>query len=123
MPDDIKSLQTQPKIQDLLKELDYYKSDPEKRGYFALRRIVNQQIDYLNDFNIKTNVGGKASEDATFVRTQAMWEKLPVMITSLKELKVQLKITFQDEDIENKRQMTTPESMASTIGNTAGQNM
>lgn len=112
----------EPKIQELLKELEYYKTDPEKRGYFALRRIVNQQIDYLNDFNIKTNVGGKASEDATFARTQTMWEKLPSMITSLTDLKSVLKIRHQDE-AEDLKQRTTPESVASDIGNTAGKNM
>ena len=57
-------------LEEALKKLDYYEKDPEKRAYFSLVRIVNQQVDYLNDFNIKTNIGGKASEDATFARTQ-----------------------------------------------------
>lgn len=105
------------------KKLDYYEKDPEKRAYFSLVRIVNQQVDYLNEFNIKSNIGGKASEDATFARTQGIWEKLPTMITSLNDLKTVLKIKRQDEEDENKRQRTTPESVADNIGNTAGQNM
>jgi len=110
-------------IEDLKKRLDYYEKDPEKRAYFSLVRIVNQQVDYLNEFNIKSNIGGKASEDATFARTQGIWEKLPSMITSLNDLKSVLKIKKQDEQDELKRGGTTPESIADSIGNTAGQNM
>ena len=110
-------------IEDLKKKLELYEKDPEKRAYFALVRIVNMQVDYLNDFNIKTNIGGKASEDATFARTQGIWEKLPSMITSINDLKSVLKIKKQDEDDEIKRQRTTPESIADNIGNTAGKNL
>lgn len=110
-------------IEELKKKLEYYEKDPEKRAYFSLVRIVNQQVDYLNDFNIKSNIGGKASEDATFARTQGIWEKLPSMITSLNDLKAILKIRKQDEEDELKRQRTTPESVADNIGNTAGMNM
>jgi len=108
-------------IEDIKKELLFYKNDPEKRGYFALVRIINQQIDYLNDFNIKGNVGGKASEDATFARTKDMWENLPKMISSLSDLKTILKIKKVDEEDNMKNQRTSPESIANVLGNTAGQ--
>ena len=85
------------KIKELEEELSFYKKDPQKRGYFALIKILNQQIDYLGEFNIKSKIGGKASEDATFARTQGIWENLPKMISSLNELKVELKITKEDE--------------------------
>jgi|CXWK01.1.fsa_nt_gi hypothetical protein len=110
-------------IEELKKKLEYYEKDPEKRAYFSLVRIVNQQVDYLNGFDIKNNIAGKASEDATFARTQGIWEKLPSMITSLNDLKTVLKIKRQDEEEEFKRQRTTPESVADNIGNVAGQNM
>lgn len=110
-------------IEDLRKELEYYKKDPEKKAYFALIRIVNQQVDYLNGFNIKEKIGGKASEDATFVRTQGIWENLPKMISSINDLKAVLRISKQDEESENKQHRTSPESIAESIGNTAGQNM
>lgn len=84
-------------IEELKRELELYKNDPEKRGYFALRRIVNAQIDYLNSFNVKANVSGKKSEDASFERTQSMWEKLPKMLTDITDLKNQLKISTKDE--------------------------
>lgn len=108
-------------IQELRDKLDMYEKDPEKRAYFALVRIVNQQVDYLNSFNIKSNIGGKASEDATFARTQGIWENLSKMISSLNELKSVLKITKTDEIDEIKKQRTSPESIANVLGNTAGQ--
>lgn len=107
-------------IDDLKKKLEFYEKDPEKRGYFALVRIVNQQIDYLNDFNIKGNVGGKASEDATFSRTKDMWENLPKMISSLNDLKIQLRIKKDDEEKQSNYR-TTPESIADVLGDNKGQ--
>ena len=44
-------------LKEAKEELAMYKNDPEKRAYFSLVRIVNQQVDYLNSFNIKTNIG------------------------------------------------------------------
>lgn len=107
-------------IEQLKKKLEQYEKDPEKRAYFALVRIVNMQVDYLNEFNIKSNIGGKASEDATFARTQTIWENLPKMISSLNDLKTILKIKKSDED-DVKNQRITPESMSNVLGNTAGQ--
>ena len=106
--------------EEAIKELDLYKTDPVKRGFFALQRILNLQIDYLNGFDLATKVSGKASEDATFARTQGMWENLPKMITSLNELKVALKINPADEEANKPARRTTPESIAESIGETAG---
>lgn len=109
----------EPTIEELKRELDFYRSDPEKRGYFALRRIVNMQIDHLNSFNIKANVTGKKSEDASFERTQSVWEKLPNMITSLNDLKSQLRISPDDEKENSLReQRLTPESISDVLSNT-----
>lgn len=105
------------KIAVLEQRLAFFENDPSKRGYFALVRIVNQQIDYLNEFVIKKNVGGKASEDATFARTKDMWENLPKMISSLSDLKIQLQIV--DTDDKGKRSgysRTTPEAIAEELG-------
>jgi len=108
-------------VEELKAKLALYEKDPEKRAYFALVRIVNQQVDYLNSFNIKSNIGGKASEDATFARTQGIWEKLPSMITSLNDLKTVLRIKKEDAFEEARITGTTPESISNVLGNTAGQ--
>jgi hypothetical protein len=102
-------------IEELKKELLLFKQDPQKRGYFSLVRIVNQQIDFLNGFSIKEKIGGKPSEDGTFARTKDMWENLPKMISSLLDLRAVLKINSDDEK-EDARKPTTPESMAQELG-------
>jgi hypothetical protein len=110
------------KIFELEEKLTFFEKDASKRGYFALVRIVNQQIDYLNSFVIKSNVGGKASEDATFARTKDMWENLPKMISALSDLKSQLRITSDDEKENDPfgKRITTPETISDVLGNTAG---
>lgn len=105
----------EPTTEELKKKLSFYEKDPQKRGYFALVRIVNQQIDYLNEFNIKDKVGGKPSEDGTFVRTKDMWENLPKMISSLLDLKTVLRINSEEEKVELKK-MISPESVAQDLG-------
>lgn len=84
-------------VEELKKKLELYEKDAEKRAYYALVRIVNMQVDYLNNFDIKNKIAGKASEDATFARTQGIWENLPKMISSLNELKIALKIKGNDD--------------------------
>jgi len=115
MPDEVSELKKQ--IAALEQRLALFENDPSKRGYYSLVRIVNQQIDYLNAFVIKNNVGGKASEDATFARTKDMWENLPKMISSLSDLRIQLRI--EDEDQKGKKNgfsKTTPEAIAEELG-------
>jgi hypothetical protein len=110
------------KVDFLQKENDAFKTEPVKRGYFALCRILNLQIDALNEFKLKESISGKKSEDATFERTQGIWSNMPSMITSLNELKATLRITSDDEKVNSKPQYrTSPESVANVLGNTAGQ--
>lgn len=99
-------------------ELSFFKKDPAKRGYFSLCRIVNQQVDFLNNFHIKTKISESAKEDATYGRTKDMWENLPKMISALNELKGQLKIKGDEDDTDKPiyNQHTTPESIADVLG-------
>jgi len=85
------------KVSVLEQKLATYENDPSKSGYFAVKRIVNLQISYLQGFNIKDKIGGKPSEDGTYVRSKDMWESLPDMITKLDALKKTLKIGVEEE--------------------------
>jgi len=38
------------KISILEQKLAFFEKDPAKRGYYSLCRIVNQQVDFLNNF-------------------------------------------------------------------------
>jgi hypothetical protein len=96
--------------------------DPAKRGYYALNKILYQQIEYLENFNLKIQIEGNPKEDKIWERVAKIWEGLKTMIMDCRTLKAELKIPFEEEDKEIKRiYRTTPESIADAIGNTAGQ--
>lgn len=106
------------KVSVLEQKLSLYENDPEKSGFFALRRILNQQVEYLRGFTIKDKIAGKASEDATYARSKDMWESLPKMISDVNNLKIELRINKDDELSESKsnNRPTTPESIADDLG-------
>lgn len=119
--DELEILRKQVKA--LEQKISIYENELDKRGFFVLKNLVNQQVEYLAGFKIKDKIGGKASEDATYARTKDLWEGLPKMISDLNSLRRELRITSTDEKNEPifNNQRTTPESIADVLGNTAGQ--
>ncbi len=104
-------------------KLDLYENDGlEKEGYYALKSWVKQQIDIVKDFKLSEEITKNPKEDKYYDRVKALGEDLKKMITDLNLLRVELKISHKD-DILSRRQRTSPESIADSIGNTAGQNM
>lgn len=90
------------KIKELEEKVLYYESDHTKRGYFSLSRIVGQQINLLNSFNLREEIIKNPKDDKYYDRVKTIWEGLKTMILDLKELKVQLKIgDEQSEDDVN----------------------
>ena len=85
------------KVSVLEQKLATYEKDTSKSGYFAVKRIINLQIAYLQNFSIKDKIGGKPSEDGTYIRSKDMWESLPDMITKLDALKKTLRIGAEEE--------------------------
>lgn len=122
MADEIKDFLRQISI--LEQKLALFENDPIKRGYFSLSRIINQQVNFLNKFKLDEEISKSPKEDATYARTTDLWSNLPKLISALSELRVILKIKGDDEDIDaikKQNSITTPESMAYVLGNTAGQ--
>lgn len=72
-------------------------NDPAKEAYLVLVKVLRQQTEYLKDFQLKNHIGGKPSEDGTFVRSQSLWEKLPDMITKVNSLKMELKMEGEEK--------------------------
>lgn len=108
-----KDLEHQIKV--LEQRLQLCENDPSKRGYFALVKIANQQINVLNSFDLPVELPKTAKDDKTYDRTKALWEGLRGIITDIGSLKTELKIGVEDE-IKNNNQRTTPESIANEIG-------
>lgn len=91
------------KIASLEQRLSLYEKDATFRGYYALNKIVNQQIERLQKFNLETEITQNAKDDKTYDRTKNIWEGLKGMISDLVALKTELKISGdQDKDINKK---------------------
>lgn len=109
-------------LEQQLAEKEKIIKDPSKRGYFALCKILYQQIEYLEGFNLKKEIEADPKQDKIFDRSKGIWEGLKTMIMDCRTLKQELKISAEEEDKESKRLLrTTPESIADQIGNVAGQ--
>jgi hypothetical protein len=109
-------------LEQQLSEKERIIKDPAKRGYYALNRILYQQIEYLENFNLKEQIGADPKQDKIYERAKGLWEGLKTMILDCRTLKGELKIPFDEEEKEIKKiYRTTPESIADAIGNTAGQ--
>lgn len=85
--------------------------DPAIRGYKAYVKIINQQIDHIDDFDIKAHIDGKKTETVMYERTESMWAALPTMISKLNALRLELKIEFNSEDEKPKQMPTSPQSI------------
>ena len=100
--------------------------DPVKNAFLVYVKMLNQQIEFLNDFNIKTHIGDSDKDSPKYKRAMDMIDSLPKMITSVSDLRSTLKLTKDDLAIIHGEKniytkITTPESIANVLGNTAGQ--
>jgi transcriptional regulator with XRE-family HTH domain len=122
MPDE-KELEKKIKVlEQQLAEKERIIKDPSKRGYYALSKILYQQIDYLERFDLKKEIEADPKQDKIYDRSKGIWEGLKTMIMDCRTLRQELKISPDEEEKEMKRvYRTTPESMADAIGNVAGQ--
>jgi hypothetical protein len=103
-------------------ELKKIIKDPSRRGYYALNKILYQQIEYLESFNLKVQIEADPKQDKIYERVTKIWEGLKIMILDCRSLKAELKIPSDEEEKEMKKiYRTTPESIADALGNTAGQ--
>lgn len=122
MPDE-KELEKKIKVlEQQLTEKEKIIKDPSKRGYYALCRMLYQQIEYLEKFDLKTQIEGNPKEDKIYDRAKGLWEGLKTMILDCRTLKQELKISSDEDEKEMKKIYgTSPESIANAIGNVAGQ--
>lgn len=120
--DEIKELQKKYNaLEKKLTEAEKVIKDPSKRGYYALNKILDQQIEYLENFSLKAQIEADPKQDKIYERVTKIWEGLKNMIMDCRSLKQELKITPDDDEKESKKiSRTTPESIADVLNNTAG---
>jgi hypothetical protein len=90
------------KIEVLEQKLRLYEQPGEMRAYYALRRIVNAQVDYLNGFQIETHIGADPKEDKVYDRAEKIWKSLKELTADLQSLKTIVKAT-DDESVDIRR--------------------
>lgn len=99
--------------------------DPVKSAFVVLIKMLNQQSEFLNDFNIKSHIADSDKESPKYKRAMDMIDGLPKMITAVNDLRGTLKLTKEDlQKIEGDKiifsKITTPESIADNVGELAG---
>lgn len=109
-------------IEHLKKELEYYKKkfsvgeqDLAIDGYLSYVTLVRQQVEFIRNFNIKSNIEGKKTETVLYDRAMSMGEGLPDMISKMNRLKIELNIPFDENAGKPKQGATTPQSLSKVI--------
>lgn len=107
----METINQQEQIERLQKRLAYYEKDAAFAGFFTLNRIVNQQREYLNKFNIATFIASEEkSEQLAYKNAKDLWENLPDMIMQLNKLRIDLKLDDVGKE-EEKLIPFSPENM------------
>lgn len=95
-------------------ELNHYKQllgvgDVATRGYAVIVKQLEQQITFLDGFDLKTSIGEAKKETPIYERAQEIFKDMPKIILSMKELKDKLGIEYV-EKVE-RMTATTPQSI------------
>lgn len=94
--------------------------DPVKDAYVVYIKMLNQQVSFLNEFNIKSSIGELDKENPKYKRAMDMIDNLPKIMTTVNDLKGILKLT--KDDIKNIQpdspifsKITTSETIADSL--------
>ena len=86
------------KISVLEQKLRLYEDDGPMRAYYALKRIVNAQVDYINAFDINTHIGSDPKEDKVYERAEKLWKGLRELTSDLNALKAEVNATDNEKE-------------------------
>jgi hypothetical protein len=99
--------------------------DPVKDAYIVYIKMLNQQVEFLNEFTIKSSITETDKDSPKYKRAMEMVDGLPKMIAAVDDLKSRLKLSKEDLlKIQPEKpifsRITTPESIADNVGGLAG---
>lgn len=85
-----------------LNELQHYKKiyatdDLATRAYSAIAKMMGQQVEVMNDFDLKAKIKMDKKDSADYERVINMYESMPKMITALHQLKNELGIEYVEK--------------------------
>jgi|SRR5690348_7083377 len=71
--------------------------DPAIEGYLVYVNILQQQIEFLQQFKLKSKIVSEEKADmTTYKNAKDLWENLPTMIRNVKGLKIELKMEGEE---------------------------
>jgi hypothetical protein len=122
--DEVQKLRQQ--VAEYEKMLGVGEYDPVKDAFKVLIKMLNQQINYLENFSITSHIGNSDKDSPQYKRSMDMIDGLPKMIASVNELRATLKLT--PEEMKKLQEKTaflttrniTAESIADAVGELAG---
>lgn len=85
------------KVSVLEQRLRLYELPGKMRGFYAMQRIVNQQADFLDKFELEKELKVYSKEDKVYDRASELWEKLPANIAKLNSLESEIGATGNEE--------------------------
>lgn len=99
--------------------------DPVKTAFVVYIKMLNQQVTFLNTFDIKSHISNADKESPEYKRAIEMVDNLPKMITAVDDLRKTLKLTKEDiYNIEGVKvlydKVITPESVSDVLSNPGG---
>lgn len=80
-----------------------YKVPSQVRGFYAYNRVINSQIDILEDFDLKKEIKATVVKDDKFYdRVETIIEKLPVHLSKLNTLQTELGLSGNEQKDKDK---------------------
>lgn len=110
------------KIKELEARLKYYEQDGVAKLFYALNRKSAELADILNKHNL-SNLDLADAKDKTYERIKTAWGESVNIASAVQSLALIVHPTDDEtKDTQNpKYKVTTPESIADGLGNSAGQ--
>jgi hypothetical protein len=114
-------METNDRIKELQAKIALYEQDGVAKLYYSLNRKAGEMADLMNSNNLK-NLDIDDPKSKTFDRLKVIWNDAASIATAVKQLGEIAGVTGDEEkDTKPKRRITSPESIADVLGNTAGQ--
>ena len=97
------SIELEKQVKVLEDRLRLTEQDGSVRAYYALQRILNQQVNYLNGFVLKSEIGLDPKSDKTYERAEKIWGSLQKLASELNILRSELKLSGNENEDLDKR--------------------
>mgnify|MGYP007031198104 CR=1 FL=1 len=109
------------KVSVLEQKLRLYEAPAPARAYYVGQKMLNQQVDYLDKFELQKEIGVNPKEDKIYDRAMDLFEKLTGNASKLNNLRIELSLSGDEKkDTSISKKPYTPESIADEVGELAG---